>query len=324
MKKIDIQSTMQDKENYTNKKNFFAYFKSKFLKSKKNIGYGFLKFLQGKKIDDNLFKSLEEQLLIADVGIKTTNKILLSLTEHASHQDLTSAELLYSKLKENMSNILTTVNQSLDLSYYSPFVILMVGVNGVGKTTNIGKLAYHFQSQGKSVMLAAGDTFRAAAIEQLQIWGKLNHIPVIAQSTGADCAAVIFDAMQAAKARKIDVLLADTSGRLHNKIHLMEELNKIVRVIKKIDKDAPHEIMLTLDANTGQNAINQTKLFNQAIGLTGITLTKIDGTAKGGIIFSVADQFGIPIRYIGFGEGIKDLKPFEANNFIEELFFCKD
>lgn len=196
----------------------------------------------------------------------------------------------------------------------------MIGVNGVGKTTTIGKLAKHFQAQGKSVMLAAGDTFRAAAVEQLQVWGQRNHIPVIAQHTGADSASVIFDAIQAAKSRNIDILIADTAGRLQNKGHLMEELKKIVRVMKKLDDSAPHEVMLTLDASTGQNAISQAKLFGEAVGVNGITLTKLDGTAKGGVIFAIANQFGIPIRYIGVGEAIEDLRPFEANDFIEALF----
>ncbi|MGL5628349.1 MAG: signal recognition particle-docking protein FtsY, partial [Plesiomonas shigelloides] len=212
------------------------------------------------------------------------------------------------------------VEAPLNVEGQSPYVILMVGVNGVGKTTTIGKLARQFQAEGKSVMLAAGDTFRAAAVEQLQVWGQRNKIPVIAQHTGADSASVIYDAIQAAKARKVDVLIADTAGRLQNKSHLMEELKKIVRVMKKIDENAPHEIMLTLDAGTGQNAISQAKLFQEAVGLTGITLTKLDGTAKGGVIFAIADQFSIPIRYIGVGEGIDDLRPFHAKDFIEALF----
>jgi len=223
-----------------------------------------------------------------------------------------------------MSEILTKVEQPLDVGGKNPYVILMVGVNGVGKTTTIGKLARQFQAEGKSVMLAAGDTFRAAAVEQLQVWGERNRIPVIAQQTGADSASVIFDAVQAAKARGIDVLLADTAGRLQNKAHLMEELKKIVRVMKKLDDQAPHEVMLTLDASTGQNAVSQAKLFNEAVGLTGITLTKLDGTAKGGVIFAIADQFAIPIRYIGVGEGIEDLRPFKADDFIEALFARED
>ena len=236
----------------------------------------------------------------------------------------TEAEALYGLLKEEMGEILAKVDEPLNVEGKAPFVILMVGVNGVGKTTTIGKLARQFEQQGKSVMLAAGDTFRAAAVEQLQVWGQRNNIPVIAQHTGADSASVIFDAIQAAKARNIDVLIADTAGRLQNKSHLMEELKKIVRVMKKLDVEAPHEVMLTIDASTGQNAVSQAKLFHEAVGLTGITLTKLDGTAKGGVIFSVADQFGIPIRYIGVGERIEDLRPFKADDFIEALFARED
>ncbi len=220
-----------------------------------------------------------------------------------------------------MAEILSKVEQPLEIdSNKTPYVILMVGVNGVGKTTTIGKLAKQFQTQGKKVMLAAGDTFRAAAVEQLQVWGERNNVPVIAQHTGADSASVIYDAIEAAKARGVDVVIADTAGRLQNKANLMEELRKIVRVMKKIDDSAPHEIMLTLDAGTGQNAISQAKLFSDVAPLTGITLTKLDGTAKGGVIFAIADQFGIPIRYIGVGEGIEDLRPFETQEFIDALF----
>jgi fused signal recognition particle receptor len=288
------------------------------------LGSGFVGLFRGKKIDDELFEELEEQLLIADVGVETTRKIITSLTQHASRKQLKDADALYGKLKEEMSEILAKVDQPLDVGGKNPYVILMVGVNGVGKTTTIGKLARQFQAEGKSVMLAAGDTFRAAAVEQLQVWGERNRIPVVAQHTGADSASVIYDAVQAAKARGIDVLLADTAGRLQNKAHLMEELKKIVRVMKKLDDQAPHEVMLTLDASTGQNAVSQAKLFNEAVGLTGITLTKLDGTAKGGVIFAIADQFGIPIRYIGVGEGIEDLRPFKADDFIEALFARED
>jgi fused signal recognition particle receptor len=306
------------------KEGFFARLKRSLVKTKQNLGSGFVGLFRGKKIDDDLFEELEEQLLIADVGVETTRKIITSLTEHASRKQLKDADALYGKLKEEMSEILAKVDEPLDVSGKTPYVILMVGVNGVGKTTTIGKMARQFEAQGKSVMLAAGDTFRAAAVEQLQVWGQRNNIPVIAQHTGADSASVIFDAIQAAKARNIDVLIADTAGRLQNKAHLMEELKKIVRVMKKLDEDAPHEVMLTLDASTGQNAVSQAKLFNEAVGLTGITLTKLDGTAKGGVIFAIADQFSIPIRYIGVGEGIEDLRPFKADDFIEALFARED
>ncbi|WP_293791930.1 signal recognition particle-docking protein FtsY [uncultured Pantoea sp.] len=302
------------------KEGFFARLKRSLVKTRENLGSGFISLFRGKKIDDDLFEELEEQLLIADVGVETTRRIITNLTQQANRKQLRDAEALYGLLKAEMSGILEKVDQPLEVGGKTPFVILMVGVNGVGKTTTIGKLARQYQAQGKSVMLAAGDTFRAAAVEQLQVWGQRNNIPVVAQHTGADSASVIFDAIQAAKSRNVDVLIADTAGRLQNKSHLMEELKKITRVMKKLDEDAPHEVMLTLDASTGQNAISQAKLFHEAVGLTGITLTKLDGTAKGGVIFSVADQFGIPIRYIGVGEGIEDLRPFKAADFIEALF----
>ncbi|QGM67619.1 signal recognition particle-docking protein FtsY [Proteus mirabilis] len=302
------------------KEGFFSRLKKGLLKTRQNLGSGFMGLFRGKKIDDELFEELEEQLLIADVGMDTTSKIINSLTQHASRKDLKDAESLYGKLREEMGDILNKVDKPLNIEGKKPFVILMVGVNGVGKTTTIGKLARQYQAEGKSVMLAAGDTFRAAAVEQLQVWGERNHIPVIAQHTGADPASVIFDAIQSAQAKGVDVLIADTAGRLQNKSHLMEELKKIVRVMKKLDEEAPHEVMLTLDASTGQNAVSQAKLFNETVGLTGLTLTKLDGTAKGGVIFSIADQFGIPIRYIGVGEGIEDLRPFKADDFIEALF----
>lgn len=318
-----VEEIAQEQEKPT-KEGFFARLKRSLLKTKENLGSGFISLFRGKKIGDDLFEELEEQLLIADVGVETTRKIITNLTEGASRKQLKDAEALYGLLKDEMGEILAKVDEPLNVEGKTPFVILMVGVNGVGKTTTIGKLARQFEQQGKSVMLAAGDTFRAAAVEQLQVWGQRNNIPVIAQHTGADSASVIFDAIQAAKARHIDVLIADTAGRLQNKSHLMEELKKIVRVMKKLDEDAPHEVMLTLDASTGQNAISQAKLFHEAVGLTGITLTKLDGTAKGGVIFSVADQFGIPIRYIGVGERIEDLRPFKADDFIEALFARED
>lgn len=300
---------------------FFSGLLKGLLKTKQNIGTSFHSFFFGKKIDDTLFEELEERLLIADIGVPTTHKIIQNLTQHANHAQLQNADQLYPKLKEEMAGILHPVTQPLLIDESKkPYVILMVGVNGVGKTTTIGKLAHQLQEKGKSVMLAAGDTFRAAAVEQLQVWGERNHIPVVAQATGSDSASVIFDAMQSAAARQIDVLIADTAGRLQNKNNLMDELKKIVRVMKKYDESAPHEIMLTLDAGTGQNAISQAKLFNEAVGLTGISLTKLDGTAKGGMIFAIADQFNLPIRYIGMGEKIEDLREFNADEFIEALF----
>ncbi|MFW0700853.1 signal recognition particle-docking protein FtsY [Pantoea sp. R13S299] len=306
------------------KEGFFARLKRSLVKTRQNLGSGFISLFRGKKIDDELFEELEEQLLIADVGVDTTRRIITHLTQQANRKQLRDAEALYGLLKAEMASILAKVDAPLEVSGKTPFVILMVGVNGVGKTTTIGKLARQYQAEGKTVMLAAGDTFRAAAVEQLQVWGQRNNIPVIAQHTGADSASVIFDAIQAAKSRGVDVLIADTAGRLQNKSHLMEELKKITRVMKKLDDSAPHEVMLTLDASTGQNAVSQARLFNEAVGVTGIALTKLDGTAKGGVIFSVADQFGIPIRYIGVGEGIEDLRPFKAEDFIEALFARED
>ncbi|HCZ9682348.1 TPA: signal recognition particle-docking protein FtsY [Vibrio parahaemolyticus] len=316
---VPVAPRIQEQEKPT--ESFFARLKRSLSRTKANIGAGFFGLFSGKKIDDDLFEELEEQLLIADVGMDTTTKIINNLTEKASRGDLKDGEALYGLLKEEMAEILSKVEQPLDIdSSKTPYVILMVGVNGVGKTTTIGKLAKQFQSQGKKVMLAAGDTFRAAAVEQLQVWGERNNVPVIAQHTGADSASVIYDAIEAAKARGVDVVIADTAGRLQNKANLMEELRKIVRVMKKIDDSAPHEIMLTLDAGTGQNAISQAKLFSDVAPLTGITLTKLDGTAKGGVIFAIADQFSIPIRYIGVGESIEDLRPFETQEFIDALF----
>jgi fused signal recognition particle receptor len=300
---------------------FFARLMRGLKKTKTNFGSGFFGLFSGKKIDDELFEELEEQLLIADVGMDTTLKIIENLTDKANRKELKDGEALYGLLKEELADMLSTVEQPLIVdTTQKPFVILMVGVNGVGKTTTIGKLAKQFQSEGKSVMLAAGDTFRAAAVEQLQVWGERNGVPVVAQHTGADSASVIFDAIESAKARNVDVVIADTAGRLQNKGHLMEELRKIVRVMKKVDPAAPHEIMLTVDAGTGQNAISQAKLFSDVAPVSGITISKLDGTAKGGVIFAIADQFSIPIRYIGIGEGIDDLRPFVADEFIEALF----
>ncbi|MGE6182177.1 signal recognition particle-docking protein FtsY [Aeromonas media] len=310
-----------DTQDKPQREGFFARLKRSLVRTKENIGSGFFGLFRGKKIDDELFEELETQLLTADLGVDTTSRIIESLVQHADRKQLKDAEALYGLLKQDMGEMLAKVEQPLVIdTSKKPYVILMVGVNGVGKTTTIGKLAKQFQAEGKSVMLAAGDTFRAAAVEQLQVWGQRNNIPVIAQHTGADSASVIYDAIEAARSRGADVLIADTAGRLQNKSNLMEELKKVVRVMKKLDEEAPHEIMLTLDAGTGQNALSQAKLFSEAVGLNGITLTKLDGTAKGGVIFAVADKFQIPIRYIGVGEGIDDLRPFVANDFIEALF----
>lgn len=304
-----------------NKPGLFARLRQGLSKTSQNLGAGLASLFSGRKIDEELYEELETQLLLADVGVETTQKLISQLTQHADRKALKDADLLYQKLQQDMATLLQDVEQPLVPSCSDgPFVILMVGVNGVGKTTTIGKMAQQFKQQGKTVMLAAGDTFRAAAVEQLQVWGERNQIPVVAQHTGADSASVIFDAYQAAKARKADVLIADTAGRLQNKAHLMEELKKIVRVLQKIQPNAPHEVMLTLDAGTGQNALSQARIFNQAVPLTGISLTKLDGTAKGGVIFAIADQFKVPIRYIGVGEGIDDLRTFHSTDFIQALF----
>ncbi len=319
---LDIPSVEQQNIENTG---FFSQLKRGLSRTKESIGSGIVSLFRGKAINDELFEELETQLLVADVGMNTTVKIIKQLTESSDRKQLKDGDALYQLLKQQMADILKKVESPLTLEAESgPFVILMVGVNGVGKTTTIGKMAKQFQQQGKKVMLAAGDTFRAAAVEQLQVWGERNNIPVVAQQTGSDSASVIFDAFQSAKAKNVDVLIADTAGRLQNKEHLMEELKKIVRVIKKIAPDAPHEIMLTLDAGTGQNAVSQTKLFNEAVGLTGISLTKLDGTAKGGVIFAIADQFDIPIRYVGIGEGIDDLRPFNSQDFVNALFIESD
>ena len=305
----------------TSKTGFFARLKQGLSKTSATIGEGMASLFLGKKtIDDELLEDIETRLLTADVGVEATAVIIQSLTQKVARKQLTDADALYKSLQAELTAMLKPVEAPLVISQKTPFVILVVGVNGAGKTTTIGKLAKKLQLEGKKVMLAAGDTFRAAAVEQLQVWGERNKIPVIAQHTGADSASVIFDAVQAAKARNIDVLIADTAGRLHTKDNLMEELKKVRRVIGKLDAEAPHEVLLVLDAGTGQNAISQAKQFHQTVQLTGLALTKLDGTAKGGVIFALAKQFGLPIRYIGVGEGIDDLRTFEAEPFVQALF----
>lgn len=303
------------------KPGFFKRLVSGLKKTRENLGLGIKALFKGRKIDDELFEDLESTLITADIGIETTEKLIEKLTAEASLKELTDADSLVVRLKGELHGILDKVSTPLVIdTSKKPFVILMVGVNGVGKTTTIGKMAKLFESQGHKVMLAAGDTFRAAAVEQLKVWGQRNNIPVVAQSTGADSASVIYDALASAKAKGYDILIADTAGRLQNKANLMTELQKIVRVMQKIDPDAPHEVMLTVDAGTGQNAISQAKLFGDVVPLTGINITKLDGTAKGGVIFNIADNFGIPIRYIGVGEGIDDLREFNADDFVKALF----
>jgi len=291
-------------------------------KTRSALSEGLGTLLLGKRaLDEDLLEELETRLLVADVGIPTVRVIIDGMTQRVRRKELEDADALYRALKEQLVAVLQPSSAPLQIDpVRRPYVILMVGVNGAGKTTTIGKLACRFQSQGLSVMLAAGDTFRAAAVEQLQVWGERNNVPVVAQQTGSDSASVIFDALQSAKARQCDVLIADTAGRLHVKNNLMEELRKIVRVMKKLDPDAPHEVMLVLDAGTGQNGLAQARHFGEAVGVSGIALTKLDGTAKGGIVFAVARELGLPIRFVGVGESIEDLRPFDAEEFVSALF----
>jgi fused signal recognition particle receptor len=311
-----IQETPQEKEG------LFSRLKNRLARTRHNLADGLADLILGRKsIDDDLLEELETLLLMADVGVDATGRIIDDLTSRVKRKELSDPEALTRLLKEQLQAILDNSERPVVRSEENrPQVILMVGINGAGKTTTIGKLAKRLQEEGQSVMLAAGDTFRAAAVEQLQTWGERNNIPVVAQHTGADSASVIFDALQSATARNIDVLIADTAGRLHTKTNLMEELAKIARVMKKIDPAAPHEVMLVVDATTGQNALNQAQQFNQTVGLTGITLTKLDGTAKGGIVFAIADRLKIPIRFIGVGESIEDLQHFDGREFVEALF----
>lgn len=301
---------------------WFSRMKQGLSKSRKNLTEGLTNILiGGKEIDDELLEEVEDQLLVADIGVNATNRIIKNLTEATARGDLIYSHSLYKALQKELTDILTPKVAPLVVdASKKPFVILVVGVNGVGKTTTIGKLAKRLQGEGKSVMLAAGDTFRAAATEQLQVWGERNNIPVVAQGHGSDSASVIFDAIQSAKARGIDVLIADTAGRLQNKTHLMEELKKVIRVMQKADPTAPHESMIVLDAGTGQNALNQVEIFNEAVPLTGVTVTKLDGTAKGGVVFNIAENTNVPIRFIGVGEKIDDLRPFQADDFVKALF----
>jgi fused signal recognition particle receptor len=288
--------------------------------TKQALGAHLFGLFQRRVVDRELLDNLEAQLLVSDVGLPTTTAIMQQLEQAFKSGQLPDSQALHAHLKQLLKQLLQPIECPLTFAAdSSPYVVLMVGVNGVGKTTTLGKLAYQLKREGHSVMLAAGDTFRAAAVEQLQIWGERHQIPVISQPSGADAAAVAFDALQAAKARKIDILLIDTAGRLHNKEHLMASLQKMVRVIKKVDERAPQEILLTLDATTGQNALSQVKLFNEAVGITGLVLSKLEGTAKGGVVLALAEQFGIPIRYIGLGEQADDLRPFVSNDFIEAL-----
>lgn len=303
-------------------KGVFARIKSGLSRTSAQLTKGLGSLLLGKKaIDDELLEEIETQLLMADVGLEATEELIEKLTESVERKQLSDSEALFEKLKSLLQEMLAEVQEPLEIvSSDKPYVLLVVGVNGVGKTTTIGKIAKRLQKQGLSVTLAAGDTFRAAAVEQLQVWGQRNNIPVVAQHTGADSASVIYDAIESAQSKNIDVVIADTAGRLHNKSNLMDELNKVKRVMGKLDETAPHEVLLVLDAGTGQNAVTQAEQFKEAAGVTGIALTKLDGTAKGGVIFALSKKLGIPVRFIGVGEGIDDLQPFEAESFTQALF----
>ncbi|MGD8175144.1 signal recognition particle-docking protein FtsY [Marinimicrobium sp. ARAG 43.8] len=323
-KEADVkdESLASPAQSASKKPGLFARIKQGLSRTSGHFAEGLGNLILGSKvIDDELLEEIESQLLVADVGYEATTEIIDNLTQRVQRKQLNDADSLYAALREQLADLLQPVEAPLTLhADRQPFVILVVGVNGVGKTTTIGKLARHFQQQGKNVMLAAGDTFRAAAVEQLQVWGERNHVPVIAQHTGADSASVVFDALQAAKARGMDVLIADTAGRLHNKSHLMDELAKVKRVMGKLDDSAPHEVLLVLDAGTGQNAVSQAREFSQSAGVTGLALTKLDGTAKGGVIFALSKEFGLPVRFIGVGEGVDDLQPFAAEPFVDALF----
>ncbi|HNN27690.1 MAG TPA: signal recognition particle-docking protein FtsY [Agitococcus sp.] len=301
---------------------FFGRMKVGLTRTREQFANGMVTLLiGGKEIDDELLEEIETQMLVSDIGVDATRTIIDRLTERVSRKELVYSNALYKALQQELVELLAPRVKPLHIdTAKKPYVILMVGVNGVGKTTTIGKLAKRLQFEGKKVMLAAGDTFRAAAVEQLQVWGERNGIPVVAQSTGADSASVAFDALQSAKAKEMDVLIVDTAGRLHNKGHLMEELRKVKRVLQKVDGTAPHEVMLVVDAGTGQNALNQVQEFDQVVGLTGLTITKLDGTAKGGVLFNIASRSHVPIRFIGVGEKIDDLRPFVAKEFVAALF----
>ncbi|MFY9973549.1 MAG: signal recognition particle-docking protein FtsY [Chromatiaceae bacterium] len=303
------------------RRGLFSRLRDRLARTRAQLGAGLSDlFLGRKRIDDDLLEELETLLLTADLGVEATGRIIGDLTQRVKRQSLSDPQALLAALKEDLRGILTAAEAPVrEAAPGRPQVILVVGVNGAGKTTTIGKLAKRLQEEGNSVVLAAGDTFRAAAVEQLQTWGERNRVPVIAQQMGADSASVVFDALQAASARGADVLIADTAGRLHTKSNLMEELAKIARVLKKLDPEAPHEVMLVVDATTGQNALNQAVQFHRSVGLTGITLTKLDGTAKGGIVFAIAERLKVPIRFIGVGEGIEDLRPFDADEFLDAL-----
>ena len=298
----------------------FERLRSGLSKSRGHFTEGLASIVLGKKqLDPALLEALEEQLIMADLGLETTEKVLELLRQRLDRRELSAQESVMSALKETLTELLADQECPLDITGHRPFVILVVGVNGAGKTTTIGKLAYRLQREGRSVMLAAGDTFRAAAVEQLQAWGDRHNVPVIAQHTGADSASVLFDALEAATARGVDVLIADTAGRLQNKSHLMDELSKVVRVMRKQNETVPHETLLVLDAGTGQNAVSQAVEFDQAVGISGVAVTKLDGTARGGVLFAIAHKLKRPIRFVGVGEQADDLRDFSARQFVDAL-----
>lgn len=315
-------SASADETDIQDESGIFARLKNGLSLTRSRLSDGLADIVLGEKaIDVNLLEEIETQLLSADIGVDATDQIIDNLKKQLGRKQLADPKQFMAALRQELTDILEPVDVPLVIQSESkPFVILMVGVNGVGKTTSIGKLAKLYQSQGLNVMLAAGDTFRAAAVEQLQVWGERNSVPVVAQATGADSASVIFDAYQSAKAKNVDVLIADTAGRLHTKGNLMNELEKIVRVLKKQDERLPDEVLLVLDATTGQNALNQAESFNKTTTLSGIALTKLDGTAKGGVVFALAKKLSLPIRFIGVGEKIDDLRPFKAKDYVDALF----
>ncbi len=318
----DSSSGAEEQTVTTERQGMISGLRRRLTKSRRNFSAGLANLVMGRKsIDEELLEELETLLLVADVGVDATSRIIDEITTLVKRRELSDPEALKLKLKQQLTAILMRSQRPVrQAAAGKPQVVMMVGINGAGKTTTIGKLAKRLTNEGQRVMLAAGDTFRAAAVEQLQVWGERNDIPVIAQQSGADSASVIFDAVQAATARNVDVLIADTAGRLHTKGNLMDELAKITRVIKKLDPEAPHEVMLVIDATTGQNALNQVRQFDQSVGVTGITMTKLDGTAKGGILFAIGENLDIPIRFIGVGETIEDLRPFDAQEFVDALF----
>jgi len=317
---LDFLKRGKTSSNDTSKSGVLTRFKERLSRTREAFSEGLSSLWLGKKtLDAETFEALEECLLAADVGMDSTEAIIGDLEKRLKRKELADMEALRKALHQDLTALLSSCQKPFALPEQTPALLLMVGVNGAGKTTTLGKLAKHFKEDGKSVMLAAGDTFRAAAIEQLKVWGERNEVPVVAQHSGADSASVIFDAFQAAKARGVDVLLADTAGRLHTQDQLMEELKKVVRVIKKIDESAPHEILLVLDASVGQNALNQARSFHEDLGVSGLIVTKLDGTAKGGIVFNLAKSLSLPIYFIGIGEGSDDLRPFDPDMFVEAL-----